>query len=114
MVLTKGEKVFVISRRRFETDLRRHFVGEVEAASETTMRVRGYAFVFDESINDFVRRDQPRIRIFSLTDAGLTIIVLPGEVDPEQVRYAFEGGNMRIITDEKSFKMNVSEFGARR
>ncbi len=35
MVLAQGEKVHVILRRNFEGDLRRHFVGEIIAASET-------------------------------------------------------------------------------
>ena len=32
MVVEPGEKLFIVTRRLFEGDLRRHFVGEVKAA----------------------------------------------------------------------------------
>ena len=64
--------------------------------------------------NDFVRRAELRTRIFSLIDAGIVINVIPEEVVLEEIQYGVDGKNHRIITDGKSFTMNVSEFGARR
>jgi hypothetical protein len=110
-MLSKGEKVFVITRRFFEEDIRRHFVGEVLELSGALVRVRGYAFVFDESTNQFVRREEQRTRIFSMIDAGVVINLIPEEVNLEEIRYRWNEKNQRIITDDKSFKMNVSEFG---
>jgi len=49
-----------------------------------------------------------------LIDAGLVINVLPEEVILEEIRYRRNEKNQCIITDEKSFKMNVSEFGLNR
>ena len=34
MVIVAGDKVHIMTRRLFETDLRRHFVGVVEEVSE--------------------------------------------------------------------------------
>jgi len=34
MVLTAGDKVHVVLRRGFESDIRRHFVGEVTHTSD--------------------------------------------------------------------------------
>jgi hypothetical protein len=113
-MLSKGEKIFVITRRLFEKDLRRHFVGQVQEVSGAAIRARGYVFVFDESTNEFVRREELRTRIFSLIDGGIVISVLPGEVILEEIRYGLDEKNRRIITDEKSFKMNVSELGVHR
>ena len=113
-MLTKGEKVFIVTRRLFETDLRRHFVGEVLEASGATARVRGYAFIFDENNNEFARRNELRTRIFTLIDAGLTINVIPREVVLEDVKYTMNEKNQRILTDKKSFQMNVGEFGPNR
>jgi hypothetical protein len=41
VVLEEGEKVHVIARRFFEDDLRRHFVGEVQAVTESAVRLEG-------------------------------------------------------------------------
>jgi hypothetical protein len=36
-----GDKVHIITRRRFESDMRRHFVGEVIGISGELCRLRG-------------------------------------------------------------------------
>lgn len=113
MTLNTGEKVFIIARRLFEKDLRRHFVGEVLESTDSAARVRGYAFIFDANSGDFVRRDEIRTRIFSLTDAGYIINLLPGEAVIEEISYQTTNNNQRILTDGKTFQMNVSEFSAR-
>lgn len=114
MTLAKGEKVHVMTRRKFEGDLRRHFVGEVEEATESVVRLKGFAFIFDEATNEFVRREEQRVRVLPLLDAGLIINVIPRETDLNELRYLTDERNRRVITDGKSFIMNVSEFGARR
>ena len=105
-----GEKVFVITRRSFEGDLRRQFVGEVQVVTDFAIRVQGYAFVFDDGNGQFVRRDDLRTRIFSLLDAGLVIYILPGEARLDDIEHVWDESKRRIITDRKTFSMNVSEF----
>ncbi len=114
MVIQTKEKIHIISRRLFDGDLRRHFVGVVEVVSEQAIRARGYIFVFDETINEFVRREKGRVRIFSLTDAGLIINLLPDETELDTIQYSMDDQGNRIITDGKSVSFNVSEFSARR
>jgi len=113
MVLKNGEIIFIAARRLFDKDLRRLFVGEVLESSETIARVRGYAFVFEDLNNDFVKRDEVRTRIISLTDAVNIINVLPSNAVLEDIRYQVEKGNQRIITDGITFKLNISEFSSR-
>ena len=113
-MITTGEKIFVITRRLFEGDLRRHFVGEVRAATDFTIRVQGYAYVFDEGTKQFVRREELRTRIFSLIDASLVIQILPEEVCIEDLQYVWDDNNRRLITDRKTFSMNISEFSVNR
>ena len=114
MILSKGEKVFVITRRGFEKDLRRHFVGEILEVSAEAIKVRGYVFVFDEATNDFECYEGLRTSIFSLIDAGIVIVVLPEEIIIEEIRYSYDEKNRRILTDGKAFSLNVSEFGRNR
>ena len=109
-MIAKGEKIFVITRRLFEGDLRRHFVGEVQDATSTAVRVQGYSFVFDESTKQFVRHDDLRTRVLSLIDAGFVINILPREASIQDIRYKWDDKNRRLLTDEKTFKINVNEF----
>ena len=111
-MLSKGEKIFVITRRLFDGDRIRLFVGEVQASSDTVMKVRGYVFVNDDFTNEIVRREDIRTRIISLVDAINIIMVIPKEVILENVQYEINNMNERVITDKDAFTMNLNEFGA--
>jgi len=114
MVLAKGEKIMVITRRRFENDLRRHFIGEVVDVSETIVRVKGYAFVFDLLLSEFVKDEGHLTRVYPLIDADLVYNVLPREVNIEQIRYTIKENQQHVVTDGYSFEINVSEFGLKK
>ena len=55
-VLNSGEVVHLIEKRVFPDDVRRHFVGEIEVASDRAIRVRGYLFVYDSGTSKFLRK----------------------------------------------------------
>ncbi|MBI4460145.1 MAG: hypothetical protein HY648_08820 [Acidobacteria bacterium] len=114
LLLNKGEKIHVIARRRFEGDIRRHFVGEVRAATGNAARVEGYAFVFDKSSGIFVKRPERRSRIIGLLDAALIINILPPTVEVESLSYQMSGENHLVITDGKIFSLDINEFGVTR
>jgi uncharacterized protein YjeT (DUF2065 family) len=80
MLVNKGEKIHVMTRRMFEGDLWRHFAGEVMEASEVGVRIEGYVFVFDTAKNQFVKRPEKRIRIIGIMDSGHIIKVIPPDV----------------------------------
>ena len=112
MVLHEGEKVDVTTRRLFENDLRRHFVGEVKAAGEASMRLEGYVFVFDYGSSRFVKRPEPRVRVFGLADSGSIINVIPADLDLDALFYSTSTENHMVFTDGKSFSLDVNEFSA--
>jgi len=114
MLIQAGEKVHIITRRLFESDLRRHFAGIVIGADGSTLRLSGFAFVFDDGLNDFLRQDDRRERIFSLTDAGLVINLLPASANLDAIRYISDDQGRRILTDEETFNLNINEFGINR
>jgi hypothetical protein len=113
-MLSKGEKVFIITRRLFDRDIRRHFVGEIQDVSGAVSRVQGYVFVYDEGTNDFIRRDKLRTCLFPLIDARILITVLPRETMLADVHYTSDKQHRRVITDEKTFSLNVNEFSINR
>ena len=114
MLLEPEETIHLITRRNFEGDLRRHFVGRVIHASETTARVEGYVFVHDSNTNTFVRRTTKRIRIVSLTDACNLINVLPRSVNLDQLEYRTNKGKRLVVSDGLSFEMDINEFSRER
>ena len=107
-----GEKVHVITRRLFDGDVRRHFAGECTKVAGNTMRVEGYAFVFDATKNAYERRPDKRTCVFSLSDGNLIITVLPSEVEIESLQYVVVN-NRLLVTDGKSLSLDINEFGVR-
>jgi hypothetical protein len=109
-VLKPGEKIHVITRRLFEGDIRRHFAGEVVAANESIARVKGYAYVFYPGPNEYVRRPELRERIIALADAGNVINVMPESVNLEELVYRPSEQNRLVVTDNRSFHLDINEF----
>lgn len=110
MLLDIGEKVHVIERRLFETDVRRHFFGVIERVEATAIRVTGYFFVYDSSSTTFVRGHEQRTRVMPLATSDLIINVAPSETNLEDVRYVDDGGKL-VVTDGGAFRLDINEFG---
>lgn len=105
-----GDKLHVVSRRAFADDVHSHFVGEVSAVAGATMRITGFAFVFDSGSSSYIKHLQERTRILSLANAGYVVTLLPGEVDISDLSYRVIAGQLSI-TDGSSFSMQINEFG---
>jgi len=110
-MIRPGEKIHVVERRRFESDVRRHFVGTVQEVSESLIRAIGFAFVFDTAAGSFVKRCEVRTRIISLCDADNIINVLPAGLDPERATYTLDSDRRLILTDEQELHLDINEFG---
>jgi hypothetical protein len=105
-----GEKLHVIIRRSFEEDIRRHFVGEVIAANGAAVRIRGHAFVFRPAQNDYVQRPDLGERIVSLVDATNIVSIIPETVELEDLAYRQSDQGRLVMTDDKSFRLDINEF----
>jgi hypothetical protein len=114
MLLKSGDKVHIITRRLFESDLRRHFVGEIKEATDVAVRLEGYVFVHEAHLNQYARRPERRVRVFGLADNGLIINVISSSVRLEDLSYQMSPQDRMIITDGKSFSLDINEFSATR
>ncbi len=65
-VLATGDKLHVMTRRLFEADIRRHFVGEVLAHDNCLTLLKGYTFILNLATNEYRRLPEIRTRLFSL------------------------------------------------
>jgi hypothetical protein len=113
-VIRAGEKIHVAERRRFESDLRRHFVGEVIEAAGNLIRARGYAFVFNSGTGKFEKKPEVRTRVFSAIDANNTINILVDNLKLERVKYVFDANRRLVLTDDQDLNFDINEFGPAR
>ena len=107
------EIVHIIERQGFDSDVRRHFIGVVEQADGSLIRVVGYAFMYDPSLTRYVRASELRTRIIPLSASGLVINIAPPDTQLEDVRYEDRDGRL-IVTDGGSFSLDINEFGRNR
>ena len=107
-ILFPGEKIFVISRRYFEGDTRRHFIGEVDDCDANVVRVSGYAFVMN-STSGFERKPEMRTRLFPLADARILIYVVPASTILDRAHYVIKDKRLHL-TDDGDFLYDVDEF----
>ena len=112
-LLNPGEKVHVIERRLFDGDARRHFVGEVDAATDVAVRVTGYTFVCNPMTGNFDRREPARTRIIPLGASGVVVYVIPEQIEIEQVRYEWGMGN-RLVVRSGRWEVYIDEFASAR
>ena len=108
-----GDKLHIITRRRFEDDLRRHFVGEVTAISDGLQEIRGYAFIFSAGVNEYKRQPELRTRLFSVAQEGFIVTKIPPEVTIATLKYMLLEKRL-VVTDGGSFKLDINEFGSGR
>ena len=108
-IIAPGEVIHVL--HRFEKEIKRHFVGEVECAEDGVARVSGYVFVVDDPRTHlFVKRPDRRVKLVASSDGELLINVLPPAVNLEDVRYETKDHRL-YLTDGKNWEMDLKEFG---
>ena len=110
MLVDIGDKVHVIERRMFDSDVRRHFFGAVERVDASAMRITGYVYTYDSSSSTYVRGKELRTRLIALAATGFVINVAPSETNVEDVRYVEQDGRL-TVTDGGSFSLDINEFG---
>jgi hypothetical protein len=112
-VVQSGDKLHIITRRLFEGDLRRHFVGEVVGASDDLVELRGYTFVFNPGTNEYQKRPELRKRILSLADSGHIVNRIPRDASIDSLEYRTVDHRL-VVTDKKGFSLDIHEFGPSR
>lgn len=110
-VIQEGDILHVITRRVFDNDARRHFVGRVLDASGGLVRIEGHAFVYHSGDSRFHKHKERRIRIIDAGDSGHIVNVLPAELDIDRIQYGLDENRHLVITDGDSFELDINEFG---
>lgn len=114
MLIEINEKVHVVVRRAFETDLRRHFIGEIKVAKDSIVRAEGYFLVFDKNKNTFIKKPSIRVTVIDLASSGYWINILPKDINLTELDYIYDSNKKLTLTDGNSFQLDINEFGALR
>lgn len=107
-----GESVHVIERRLFSDDVRRHFIGEIEACTDRVLRVKGHLYVYDSGASAFSRKPEIRTRLIPL-DNCVIINILPEGVSLEEIHYTHDTDGNLTLTDGGGFELDISEFSTK-
>ncbi len=109
--ISVGEGV-TMARRSFVEDERCHFLGTVTACSDSIIRVEGHAVVTN-AIGSIERRPASRTRIFSIATGVDVVLLVPAQVDVDELGYQTSFGRL-LITDGSGCVLDSSEFGRSR
>jgi hypothetical protein len=98
MMLKSGDKIHVVHRQLFDKDVRRHFIGVIEACEGSLIRAVGYLYAADRKSNKFVPYPPVRTRIISI-DSGVIVNLLPDNVQIDQIQYQYPAPGEVTVTD---------------
>lgn len=113
MIVDVGTKLHVIYRALYDSSLRRHFVGVVEAADGSVCRIRGYAFVTNPQTRMFEKRAGQRTTVIDLAESGYITNIIHPDTDIEAVSYRYARDVGLVATDDQAFTLNINEYGTR-
>lgn len=114
MLIEIGEQVHIATRRLFDENIRRHFVGKVIAAEGVVVRLEGYSFIYDAHKNQYLKSHEVRTSIFDLAESGYIVNIIPSDIDIEKLAYKTVDREHLVITDGESFSLGINEFGVNR
>jgi hypothetical protein len=109
-IIKVGEMLHIIERRYFESDPRRHFIGEVLAVDHDIIRIRGRVWIYDTVKNRFVLKPETRERAMILGERHIVNVLPPGVLIDVLVYETTDAGNL-VVTDHKDFSLDINEFG---
>lgn len=110
MVINLGEKLHVIYRALYENSTRQHFIGEVTSYENGLARLDGYVFVYEVKTDDFLRKEDVRTTFVNVGENGYIINVIPTQTNLEEISYKYQSPAGLVVTDDKKFRLDISEF----
>jgi hypothetical protein len=109
MILQQGEKVHIIHRRHYEKDHHRHFIGVVDGYEQGVARVTGHVYTVDPVKFTFVKREESRTRLVSITSGDVLVNIIPKNVSLDKIVYKQVRKAVRV-TDGSDWHLDLSEY----
>jgi len=108
MILMPSAKILVCHRRLFNEDQPRFFVGTISACEDGLVKVTGFSWTRDP-VQGFVRKQDERTKVISLTSGALIVYELPSELLIEDLRIEQGAGHAVVLSDGRKFRMDLAE-----
>jgi len=114
VLINVDEKFHVVMRRHYENQVQRHFIAKVDAVMGAIVRATGYAFIYDDTKAQYIKKDVPRTTIMNLAESGYIANIIPPSVDIDELRYEMIDRKFLALTDGKDYRLDINEFNTRR
>ena len=101
-------------RRLYDSQLQRHFAGQVDSADGVIVRATGYVFIYDDKKAQYIKKTPQRTTILNLAESGCFVNLIPSTVNLDDLRYEVIDRTNLVFTDGKTFVLDINEFSARR
>ena len=108
MILENGNNVLISHRRLFDGDEARYFVGRSIVCEGSLIKAEGYSFVRDLSNGHIIKKQEKRIKVFSLASPGQMVYQLPGEIELENLDIISRNSEAMLVAGATQI-MNLSE-----
>jgi len=109
MILEAGNKVLVVHRRLFESDQGRLFIGVVDGYENGLAKIKGTTWLRDQYLGTFVKKEDPRTKILSITSGTLIFYQLPLDTKLDSVQFTTDDRGGTHLTDGGELKMDLTE-----
>jgi len=108
MILETGDVVLVSSRRLFEREESRFFLGRTVASEGSLLKIEGFTFVRDLSNGQIVKKEEKRVKVISLDCSGYIVYQLPGDITLDKVDIESGNGDAFLVEGKRRL-LNLSE-----
>jgi hypothetical protein len=108
MILETGDVVLVSSRRLFEREESRFFLGRTVASEGSLLKIEGFTFVRDLSNGQIVKKEEKRVKVISLDCSGYIVYQLPGDITLDKVDIESGNGDAFLVEGNRRL-LNLSE-----
>jgi hypothetical protein len=92
----------------FQQDDPRYFIGKTIACEGQLVKLGGFSFARDQASGSVIRKNELRIKVFSLASPGFIVYQLPDSVDIEQVDIKSTEADAVLVQGNQQL-MNLSE-----
>lgn len=109
MLVDEGDKILASVRRLYEAEYPRFFVGVVEAATETVVRVLGTVYIWDPYRNAVVAREGRRRKLIPFASPHFIVHSLDRDVNLEAIAFKADTNGRIWLTDDDKPIMEIAE-----
>lgn len=108
-ILETGDKLLIVHRRLYPSDLPRYFAGTVDAFADGLAVVTGYTWEREQFAGRFRKKEDVRRKIVPIASGTVLAYLLPRETDVGNLVVENLGRDTIWLTDRAHFRMDLTE-----